>query len=103
MSDMYGGNIGCIKHFSISAKVSFGSSSEPIIQALNDNGIIPINQIIPKQIIGNTKIFVNGNWIGIHKDAHALVNKMRISRIGQFDSTLVNRPRIIAFLLDWMT
>ena len=75
-----GGNIGCIKHFSISAKVTFGSSSSPVLQALNDNGVIPINQIIPKQIIGNTKIFVNGNWIGIHNDAKNLVQKMKILR-----------------------
>lgn len=75
-----GGNIGCIKHFSISAKVTFGSSSGPVLQALNDNGTIPINQIIPKQIIGNTKIFVNGNWLGIHKDAKNLVSKLKILR-----------------------
>ena len=75
-----GGNIGCIKAFSISAKVTFGSSSDPVLQAVHDNGIIPINQIIPQQILGNTKVFVNGNWIGIHQNPKDLVEKLRILR-----------------------
>ena len=75
-----GGNIGCIKHFSISAQVSFGSSSKPVLEAIQDNGLIPITQIIPKQIIGNTKVFVNGNWVGIHKEADKLVKKLKLLR-----------------------
>jgi DNA-directed RNA polymerase II subunit RPB2 len=75
-----GGNIGCIKHFSISAGVTFGSSSGPVLEALNDNDLISINQIIPDNIIGNTKIFVNGNMVGVHENAEILVNKLKLLR-----------------------
>jgi len=73
-----GGNIGCIKHFSIMAKVSFGSNANPILQALRDNNIIPISEIIPEDMIGNTTVFVNGNIIGIHKNAPTLIKNLRI-------------------------
>lgn len=75
-----GGNIGCIKHFTIFSKVTFGSSSQPVIKLLMNNHVIPLSEIIPKQLVGNTKIFVNGVWLGIHKNPLDLINKMKLMR-----------------------
>lgn len=75
-----GGNIGCIKHFTIFSKVTFGSSSHPVIKALMDNDVISLSHIIPKQLVGNIKIFVNGIWLGIHKNPIQLINNMKLLR-----------------------
>jgi DNA-directed RNA polymerase II subunit RPB2 len=61
-----GGNIGLHKHLSISAYVTSGSSSQPIIKWLRANTPMKINlECTPEYLANSSKIFVNGNWIGI--------------------------------------
>ena len=84
-----GGNIGKIKHLSIMSKITFGSSSKQITQCIRQNGLLYLNEIVPVQINNSTKVFINGNWIGIHDNAHKLVPMLLLlRRNGLIDNTI---------------
>jgi len=61
-----GGNIGLHKHLAIATHITSGSSSVPIIKWLRVN--TPLKLILEcntEYLSNTTKVFVNGNWIGI--------------------------------------
>ena len=61
-----GGNIGLHKHMSISAHITSGSSCNPIIKWLRANTPMKLKlECSPEYLANNTKMFVNGNWIGV--------------------------------------
>ena len=61
-----GGNIGLHKHMAISTHVTSGFSSFPIIQWMRAKTSLKILQECNPLIISeNSKVFVNGNWIGV--------------------------------------
>ena len=63
-----GGNIGIKKHMSILSHITFGCSPKPIINLCYELGTIKLNDLQPIAIFKKVKVFVNGSWIGIHKD-----------------------------------
>ena len=64
-----GGNIGLHKHMAISTYITSGSSSYPIIKWLRANTPMRINlECSSEQLSNSSKIFVNGNWIGVIDD-----------------------------------
>jgi len=64
-----GGNIGLHKHMSISAAITSGMSSIPLIQWLIKTIKIQIlSESSPDEFSSMTKVFVNGNWIGCVND-----------------------------------
>jgi DNA-directed RNA polymerase II subunit RPB2 len=61
-----GGNIGLHKHMAITAYITCGSSAHPIIKWLRKN--TPMRIILEcssEQLASSSKIFVNGNWVGV--------------------------------------
>ena len=61
-----GGNIGLHKHLAIATHITSGSSSYPIIKWFRTN--TPLKLILecsPEYLASSTKVFVNGNWIGV--------------------------------------
>jgi len=76
-----GGNVGIINHLSITTKVSFNVSSTGIYDALIDNGMIIIKDIIGRDLTETSKIFLNGKWIGIHVDPIFLYKIMRLLKL----------------------
>lgn len=61
-----GSNIGLHKHISISTSITNGFSSYPIIKWLRANTPLKLlNECKPNMLASSTKVFVNGNWIGI--------------------------------------
>jgi len=61
-----GGNIGLHKHMSISAIITNGTSSTPLIKWLRAKTSLRLLQECNPEYLGNTtKIFVNGAWIGV--------------------------------------
>jgi len=61
-----GGNIGLHKHMSISTYITSGSSANPIIKWIRSN--TPLRLILEcesEQLVNSSKVFVNGNWIGV--------------------------------------
>jgi DNA-directed RNA polymerase II subunit RPB2 len=75
-----GGNIGIKKHLTITAHVTFGCSSKPVIKALLEYGVLELDEIHPGNVVNSTKVTVNGNWIGVHSDPKYLVNIMKLLR-----------------------
>uniref|UniRef100_A0A6C0ES04 DNA-directed RNA polymerase n=1 Tax=viral metagenome TaxID=1070528 RepID=A0A6C0ES04_9ZZZZ len=61
-----GGNIGLHKHLAISTFVTSGSSAKPIINWLRANTPMKLKlECSPEYISNSSKIFVNGNWVGV--------------------------------------
>ena len=61
-----GANIGLHKHLSISTYITSGSSAHPIIKWMRSNtGLRLILECKPEQLINMSKVFINGNWIGV--------------------------------------
>jgi DNA-directed RNA polymerase II subunit RPB2 len=76
-----GGNIGLHKHMSISALITSGSSGNPIIKWLRINTPMRILlECSPEQLESSSKIFVNGNWIGVIDSPIEIVNLLKLYR-----------------------
>jgi DNA-directed RNA polymerase II subunit RPB2 len=61
-----GGNVGLHKHMAISTAITNGFSSFPLIKWLRSNTPLKLLQECNSSYIAfNTKVFVNGNWIGV--------------------------------------
>jgi DNA-directed RNA polymerase beta subunit len=76
-----GANIGLHKHMSITTYISSGSSSLPIINWLRKN--TPMRVILEcnaEQLGSSSKIFINGNWIGVVDSPIEIVNLMKLYR-----------------------
>ena len=72
-----GGNIGFHKHLSIMASITNQIPSFPIIDWLKkETDLQLILQCNNKTLYETTKIFVNGNWIGITQEPLLLKNKL---------------------------
>ena len=85
-----GGNVGIINHLAISSNVTFGISEGNIIRACFDNEVIPISDIIGENIDQYTRVFVNGNWIGIHADPLYFQNIMKLLKRNSFINILTS-------------
>ena len=76
-----GGNIGLHKHMAISAFITSGSSGNPIIKWLRINTPMRILlECSPEQLESSSKIFVNGNWIGVIDSPIEIVNLLKLYR-----------------------
>ncbi len=77
-----GQSVGLVKNLALMSSVSVGSSANDILEFLDEWGMENLNEIHyndlaqPKTI----KIFVNGNWVGIHRDPENLVHTLRTMR-----------------------
>ena len=61
-----GGNIGLHKHLAISTHITSGSSARPLINWLRNNTPLKLTLECHTEYLSNsTKVFVNGNWIGV--------------------------------------
>ena len=61
-----GGNVGFHKHLAIGAYITAGTSSDAFLSYLKNAGMIELNILSTRDIVQGQKIFLNGNWIGIH-------------------------------------
>jgi len=68
---------GLVKNLSLMALVSVGSPSAPILEFLEEWTMENLEEISPSVIPHSTKIFVNGVWVGIHRDPADLVRTLR--------------------------
>ena len=60
--------------------VSVGTGSKIIHDFLERNGMENLSELHSQQIAGKVKIFVNGGWVGIHKDPDTLINILKEKR-----------------------
>jgi len=76
-----GGNIGLHKHLALSTYISIGYSSIPLIKWLRVNIDIKLLHECNRQYLAdNTKLFVNGSWIGVVEDPIEVVKLLKLYR-----------------------
>ncbi|EER31673.1 DNA-directed RNA polymerase II 140 kDa polypeptide [Candida tropicalis MYA-3404] len=68
---------GLVKNLSLMTCISVGSSSEPILGFLRDFGLEVLEDYVPSNAPDSTRIFVNGVWVGVHRDPAQLVDYVR--------------------------
>lgn len=69
---------GLVKNLSLMATISVGSFSAPVIEFLEEWGLESLEE--NAQSTNLTKVFVNGVWLGVHRDPFNLVNTIRTLR-----------------------
>ena len=57
--------------------ISVGTPSEPILSFLRDWGLEPLEDYVPSNSPDATRVFVNGVWVGVHREPASLVDYMR--------------------------
>jgi DNA-directed RNA polymerase II subunit RPB2 len=72
--------IGIVKNMAMTAFITIASEEEEILNLLEENEIKYIEQVTPKDVFNATKVFVNGDFIGIHDKPNELVEKLKHSR-----------------------
>jgi DNA-directed RNA polymerase II subunit RPB2 len=71
---------GLVKNLALMAYISVGSASAPILEFLEEWSTENLEEISPSNIPAATKIFVNGAWVGIHRQPDHLVQTLRSLR-----------------------
>jgi DNA-directed RNA polymerase II subunit RPB2 len=75
-----GGNIGLHKHMAISAVITTNCSRTPMIKWLRQNGMRFLSECSPLLNSTMTKLFVNGNWVGVINNPMVLVERFKLNR-----------------------
>lgn len=68
---------GLVKNLALMAYISVGTPSAPIIEFLEEWAMENLGEITPSVVNEATKIFVNGVWVGVHRDAEHLATTLR--------------------------
>jgi len=77
---MDGSNVGIKKHFTCTTHITSGSPSDPLVQAIRDGGLIPLSDLHHTLFYKQTKVFLNGKWLGVHTQPDKLMEWMRLLR-----------------------
>ncbi|XP_039830932.1 DNA-directed RNA polymerase II subunit RPB2-like isoform X2 [Panicum virgatum] len=68
---------GLVKNLALMVYITVGSAANPILEFLEEWGTENFEEISPAVIPQAAKIFVNGCWVGIHRNADLLVKTLR--------------------------
>ncbi|CAK0786330.1 DNA-dependent RNA polymerase II [Coccomyxa viridis] len=71
---------GLVKNLALMSYVSTGCASGPVHEFLEEWAMETLEEINPSVILEATKIFVNGVWVGVHRDPSMLVRTLRQMR-----------------------
>ncbi|KAI8614109.1 DNA-dependent RNA polymerase II second largest subunit [Chytriomyces sp. MP71] len=71
---------GLVKNMSLMAIITVGSSSGPFIEHLEELSMETLEDVGPNVLKDATKVFLNGMWLGIHREPEALVDNLRATR-----------------------
>ncbi len=71
--------VGLVKNLALMAMVTVGSDESPIMEFLEEWSTENLDEITCQDVARPdiTKIFLNGNWVGVNDDPDGLVNKLR--------------------------
>lgn len=74
--------VGLVKNLALMAYITTGTAQVPVMEFLEEFSTENLTDILPSVIAEpyTCKIFVNGNWVGIHRDPKALVDTFRSLR-----------------------
>ncbi|KAK9089276.1 hypothetical protein Scep_028358 [Stephania cephalantha] len=68
---------GLVKNLALMVYITVGSAANPILEFLEEWSTENFEEISPAVIPQATKIFVNGCWVGIHRNPELLVKTLR--------------------------
>ncbi|XP_022723358.1 DNA-directed RNA polymerase II subunit RPB2 isoform X2 [Durio zibethinus] len=68
---------GLVKNLALMVYITVGSAAYPILEFLEEWGTENFEEISPAVIPQATKIFVNGCWVGVHRNPDMLVTTLR--------------------------
>ncbi|PRW61164.1 DNA-directed RNA polymerase II subunit RPB2 isoform B [Chlorella sorokiniana] len=71
---------GLVKNLALMTYISVGCPSNPVLDFLSEWATEDLEEISPSVVPKATKIFVNGVWVGIHRDPQLLVETLRAMR-----------------------
>ena len=69
--------VGLVKNLALMSYISVGSQPSPILEFLEEWSMENLDEITPSSICDATKVFVNGCWVGIHRDPEQLMSTLR--------------------------
>lgn len=71
---------GLVKNLALMSYISVGSAATPLIMFLEEWAMENLEELSANSIADATKVFVNGVWIGIHRDPGELINALKQMR-----------------------
>ena len=72
-----GAPVGIVKNLAMLAVITIASSTQPIREFIIHLGLKQIEDIHSETIYGKCKVFINGDWIGIHEKPAILLGELR--------------------------
>lgn len=71
---------GLVKNLALMCYVTVGTASEPLIEFMIQRSMEVLEEYEPTRSPNATKVFVNGVWVGVHRDPAHLVETVRALR-----------------------
>lgn len=71
---------GLVKNLALMAYVSVGCAAAPVLEFLEEWATEGLEEVSPAVVHKATKVFVNGAWVGVHRDPATLVRTLRSMR-----------------------
>jgi len=68
---------GLVKNLAMMAHISVGSQKAPILEFLEEWNTEALEDVSVKSLLDTTKIFVNGTWVGIHRQPQSLADTLK--------------------------
>ncbi|GAX80657.1 hypothetical protein CEUSTIGMA_g8092.t1 [Chlamydomonas eustigma] len=69
--------VGLVKNLALMAYITVGSPSAPLLEFLEEWTTEPLDDISPSLVPISTKVFVNGVWVGVHREPQTLIQTLR--------------------------
>ena len=85
-----GANIGIIKNLSVMCEISINCDKESLIKYLIALKTLDIKKLSTTEISTYVKVFVDGQWFGIHKNPIKLVYHLRLLRRNNYIDRLIS-------------
>lgn len=71
---------GLVKNLALMSYISVGCASKPVMEFLEEFSTENLEEISASVITQATKIFLNGVWLGVHRNPQDLVHTLRQMR-----------------------
>jgi DNA-directed RNA polymerase II subunit RPB2 len=68
--------VGLVKNLSLMSFISVGTTASPVLEFLEEWGTDNMEIISCADLRAKTKVFVNGNWVGVHSNPDELMKKL---------------------------
>jgi len=72
-------NCGLVKNLALMSYITVGKNNkiDTLLEYVETCGTEPLDDIAPGAVVGATKVYVNGQWVGIHHEPDDLMSQLR--------------------------